>query len=166
MWGLIKEEFEKFPAQERVARLLMELGLSVKEGEIHCGEISLSHTAIAKAANTDRRTVNMTVNSIEASKKLNSIYSNLLPTCSFKEVAPIMSWGVLEILPEDVSSPGIIARVTGIIANEDISIRQIIADDPHIHQNPKAFIITERPIPARLLPKIKSVEGVGGVSIY
>ena len=166
LWSLIKDEFKKYPAQERVARLLMEHGLSVRNNRIYCGNIELGHSAVAKAAGADRRVIGMTISSIQSSKKLRVIFGNLLPTCSFKNVAPQMNWGVLEILPEDVSSPGIISRVTGIIAEEGISIRQAIADDPHIHQSPKAFIITERPIPARLLPKIKGLEGVSGVVIY
>jgi predicted regulator of amino acid metabolism with ACT domain len=166
MWGLIKDSFGKYPAQEKVARLLMEHGLALRDGEIYCGDIKLSHTAVAEAAGTDRRAVNITIDTIQASKALRSIFSKLLPTCSLKEVAPLMKWGVLEILPEDVSGAGIISGVTGIIAEEGISIRQVIADDPHIHQDPKAFIVTERPIPTRLLPRIKSVKGVSGVSIY
>jgi predicted regulator of amino acid metabolism with ACT domain len=165
LWGLIKDEFDGYPAQERVARLMMEHGLSVKGGRIYCGDVRLSATALADASGTDRRAVNVTVTAIEGNRKLRRIFENLLPTCSFKTVAPQMGWGVLEILPEDVSSPGIISRVTTIIADEGISIRQAMADDPQMHQNPRAFIITERPIPARLLPKIKSLKGVRGVVI-
>jgi hypothetical protein len=77
-----------------------------------------------------------------------------------------MGWGVLEIIPDDVSRPGILAEITKMIAGANISIRQVIADDPDMVANPRAFIITERPIPGGLLPNVKAVKGVKGVVIY
>ena len=166
MWDVIRKEFEGYPAQEKVARLLLEHGLCVKDGSVLCGRIEQSYTALAKASGTNRRAVKATISTIEKSKFLAPIFSGLLSTCSFKNIATRMKWGMVEILPRDVTSPGIIAKVTGIIAEEGISIRQIIADDPNLNEDPKAFIITERPIPPRLLPKIKSVPGVQAVVIH
>jgi len=40
----------------------------------------------------------------------------LQPTCHLKEVAPQMNWGVVEIIPVDASTPGILASVSSIIA--------------------------------------------------
>ncbi len=166
MWDEISKEFHGYPAQEKVARLFMMHGLSVREGRVYCGRIEQSYSALAEVSGTDRRAVKSTISRIERSKKLAPIFSDLVSICSFKNIATRMGWGIVEILPRDVTCPGIIAGVTGIIADEEISIRQIIADDPELTENPKAFIITERPIPARLLPRIKSVDGVDAVVIH
>jgi len=166
MWDIIKKEFDGYPAQEKVARLVLEHGLSVKGGKVFCGSIEQSYSALALVSGTDRRAVKSTIARIQRSRTLAPIFSGLLSTCSFKNIATRMKWGMVEILPRDVTGPGIISGVTGIIADEGISIRQIIADDPELNENPKAFIITERPIPSRLLPRIKGVEGVQAVVIH
>jgi predicted regulator of amino acid metabolism with ACT domain len=166
VWDKISKHFSKYPAQNRVAQLMFEHGLNVKDGTAYSGEISITDTALAKAADTDRRTVLATIATIENEEELNVIYSKLQSTCSFKEVAPYMGWGVLEIIPEDVSGVGILTDTTRIIAEAGISVRQAIVDDPDMHEDPRAFIITERPIPGTLLPKIKAIKGVKGVVIY
>ena len=166
MWDKISKHFSKYPAQNRVAQLMFEQGLNVKNGTAYCGTVSITDTALAKAADTDRRTVLATIATIENVEELNVIFTRLQSTCSFKEVAPYMGWGVLEIIPEEVSGIGILAGTSRIIADAGISVRQAIVDDPEIHEDPRAFIITERPIPGALLPKIKAVKGVKGVVIY
>jgi len=145
---------------------MFEHGLIVSNGTVFCGGISVTDTALAKAADTDRRTVLATIATIEQEEELNIIFTKLHSTCSFKEVAPYMGWGVVEIIPEDVSAVGILAGLSEIIASAGISVRQAIVDDPDMHEDPRAFVITERPIPAALLPKIKEIKGVKGVVIY
>jgi len=165
MWEKIEKHFKGYPSQMRVAQVLFKRGLCVKGSEVTCGGVRISDTALAEAAQTDRRTVLATLATIKAAKELADIFSDLEPVCSFKNVASHMGWGVLEILPDNVSRPGILADITKIIADCGISIRQVIADDPDMSETPKAFIITERPIPPRLLPRIKEVKGVKGVVI-
>ena len=58
-----------------------------------------------------------------------NIYFKLKPTCHLKDVAKMMNWSVIEIIPEDPSIPGILAGVTKILADEKISVRQAIVDD-------------------------------------
>jgi len=166
MWSNISEYFEKYPAQEKVAQKMMEVGISVRNGSPYCGDIKITLSAMAEACGTDRRIVTSTMNTIESSKFLTGIFSNVLPVCSYKKVAPFMKWGVLEIVPEDVNRPGIISSVTGVLAKEGINIRQVIADDPDIASQPKTFIVTESQIPGKLLGKIKDLPGVGAVVIY
>lgn len=165
MWDKIEKHFRKYPSQMRVAQVLFQRGLCVRSGVMNCGGVRISDTAVAEAAQTDRRTVLATLETIKRTEELRDIFSALEPVCSFKNVANQMGWGVLEILPDNVSRPGILADITKMIAESGISIRQVIADDPEMSESPKAFIITERPVPLRLLPKIKEVKGVKGVVI-
>ena len=60
----------------------------------------------------------------------------------------------------------ILAGVAGTIAEAGISVRQVIVDDPEVSDDPHAFIVTEQPVPERLLPRIKAVEGVKSVVLY
>jgi hypothetical protein len=53
--------------------------------------------------------------------------------------------------------PGILARVSGLIGEAKISVRQAIADDPELKKDPRLFIITEEPIPLEMIPKIRKV---------
>jgi predicted regulator of amino acid metabolism with ACT domain len=74
-----------------------------------------------------------------------------------------MNWGALEIVPTNASKPGILAGVAAIIAEAGVSVRQVVMDDPDLIDEPKGFIVTESPIPERLLPRIKQVDGVKSV---
>src|SRR2546428_615488 len=83
-----------------------------------------------------------------------------------REIAPLMNWGAIEIVPTNASKPGILAGVAAIIAQAGISIRQVIMDDPEIVDDPHGFIVTEAPVPERLLPQIKQVDGVKSVVLH
>ncbi len=166
MWDIVKIKFDKYPAQEKIAEKMMEVGIGVRNGTLYLGDVRISASSLALAIGVDRRVIISTIKTIRDDDGLVAIFSNIYPICSFKDVAPFMEWGVLEILPDDVGQPGIIADVTHIMAKEGIGLRQIIADDPGIHREPKAFFISEKPIPPELLPKIKELAGVKGVAIY
>lgn len=166
MWKKIISYFGRQSAQQKVIQLFLSYGLSIRKGKVYCGNIELSFSKIARAINVDRRVIMNAIEIIERNKELKKIFSNLMPTCSFKELAPKMGWGVVEIIPKDASMPGIIASVSGIIAREGISIRQANVDDYIIAEEPKLFIVTEKPIPAKLIKKLRKAKGVIGVTVY
>lgn len=160
MWDLLERFFSRYPAQSRVAKLMLNRGLSVRDGGVWAGEIELTDTAIARAAGVDRRVVKATVETISENPELEKVFSRLAPTCHLRDAAPGLGWGVLEIVPTDASQPGILSGVANAIAEEGISIRQAIVDDPEFSEEPRLFIITERPVPPDLLPDIQSISGV------
>lgn len=167
MWNLIANYFNNFPAQERVAKLLMTHGLHVgQNGEVYCGAIKMSQSAIARAAGVDRRVVNATVETIQDVSELYEFFSKIESTCHLKNVAPVMGWGVIEIIPLDPTVPGILAGVAKILANEKISVRQAIVDDPHLTDEPRLFMITEKSVPMNVIPEIKNIEGVRSIIIH
>ena len=55
---------------------------------------------------------------------------------------------------------GIISNVTKFIADEKISIRQIIATDPDLDLNPRLTIFTNEEVPGETLSKILEIKGV------
>jgi len=166
MWARFRSHFKGFPAQEKVAQLLVVHGLRVRDGNVLAGEIKISDTALARAAGVDRRVVTATVATIGSIEELKTFFDRLLPVCHLRDVAPLMNWGAIEIVPTNASKPGILAGVAAIIAQAGISIRQVIMDDPEIVDDPHGFIVTEAPVPERLLPQIKQVDGVKSVVLH
>ena len=146
--------------------MLLSYGLRVEKEKIFCGKIELSDAKIARAVGVDRRAVVSTVETINENKWLKKIFSTLQPTCHLKESAPQMNWGVIEIIPVDASTPGILAAVSSVIAKAKISIRQAIVDDYQLSEEPKLFIVTEKQLPGNLLSKLRKAKGVKGVVTY
>jgi len=73
---------------------------------------------------------------------------------------------VVEITPEDPKIVGILANAASIIAEEGISIRQALTDDPELSPEPKLTLIADRKIPGSMIPKFLKVKGVAKVSVY
>ncbi|HEC95304.1 MAG TPA: hypothetical protein ENI45_04995, partial [Thermoplasmatales archaeon] len=103
MWKKIATYFNKYPGRRIIAQKLLEYGLRVEENRIYCGEIELSDSKIARAFNVDRRVIASTIETINENKDLKKVFTNLIPTCHLKDVAPKMNWGVVEIIPVDPS---------------------------------------------------------------
>lgn len=165
MWKKISKNFKDYPKREIVARKMLEYGLKVKNKKIYCGDIELSDSKVARALNIDRRAILNTLNIIIENKDLYDIFSKLKPTCHLKDVASELRWGVIEIIPDDPTKPGILSEVAGIIAKNNISIRQAIVEDFKFNEEPRLFIITEKNIPGNLIPKLKSIKGVKSILI-
>ncbi len=163
MWAKLKPYFKGFPAQEKIAQLMVNYGLRVKDDRVYAGEIELTDSAVARAAGVDRRVVTATVETIRKTPILAEFFGKLWPVCHLGNVAPLMGWGAIEILPTNASKPGILAGTSSIIAEAGISVRQVIVDDPEVFEDPRAMLITEKPVPDRLLPKLRNLDGVRGV---
>jgi hypothetical protein len=166
MWRQFAKYFNKYPKQKNLAKIMLKYGLSVKDNKIYCGEIELSDSKIARAYNLDRRIISETTKTISENEELKKVFLNLQPTANIKEVAPKMNWGVIEIIPEDPSMPGILADVARIISEKKISVRQAIVDDFELTDEPRLFIVTEKQVPGILIPKIRECIGVKAVVVY
>lgn len=166
MWAALMDYFRRYPAQERVVRLMIQHGFRIEDGKVFAGDVELADSALGRAAQVDRRIVSATAKTIEQNPELSRIFRRFQPTLHLKDVAPQLNWGVIEILPDNASKPGILAGVSQLISREQISIRQAIVDDPDFSDEPKLFIITEKAVPAHLLQEMQQVEGVRSVTIY
>ena len=165
MWKKISKHFKGYPKRKKVAQKMLEYGLRVKNNKICCGDIELSDSKIARAFEIDRRSVMATVDTINKNPDLKEIFSKLLPTCHLKQVASDLKWGVIEIIPEDPSEPGILSEVAKIIAENNISVRQAIVDDFELSEEPRLFVITEKQIPGKIIPLIRNSPGVKALLI-
>ncbi|HWG92267.1 MAG TPA: regulator [Candidatus Thermoplasmatota archaeon] len=166
MWDLLTKYFQRYPAQSRVAMTLLKHGLSVRDDGIYCADIAIPDTALARACNVDRRIIAATVDTIRREPELRKVYTKLTPTVHLKDAAPALNWGVIEIVPNDAHSPGILAPVAALIAKRGISIRQAIVDDPELVEEPRLYIITESPIPMDVIGEIRQGAGVKSVVIH
>ena len=96
MWNKIKNQLDQYPERLKVARVLIENGLSVQGNKIWLNEIEIPPVRIARAAKVDRRTVNETINSINENKELKMIFEEIRPAgASLKEIAKPLNLGVL-----------------------------------------------------------------------
>jgi hypothetical protein len=167
MWNNIKKYMENYPERLKVARILVENGLSVKNSKIYLNEIEISPVRVARVAEVDRRTVKETLNAIKANRELRLIFESLKSAGhSLKEVARHLNLGVVEITPVDAKIPGILANSTMILAKNGLSIRQAIVDDPELSPEPKLTLIVEKKIPGELILKFLKIHGVAKVSVY
>lgn len=167
MWREIEEHFKGFPSQKKVAVFLLQKGFQVGEGgRIMCGNISIPHTQIAKELGIDRRVVDMAAERILKNDKLKGIYQNLHSIAFLRDTAPYLGLGVIVISAKDASKPGIIGAVASKIAEHGIAIRQAIADDPYLTEEPKFTVITSGGISGKLIEELKKIAGVKNITIY
>ncbi|MGA3289065.1 MAG: hypothetical protein ABSD42_02350 [Candidatus Bathyarchaeia archaeon] len=114
MWNDIKTQLQQYPERLKVARVLIENGLSVQNNKIYLNQIEIPPVRIARAAGVDRRTVNETLNTIKTNPELKLIFEEIRPAGhSLKEIAKHINLGVLEITPVNAKSPGILSMPFG-----------------------------------------------------
>jgi Predicted regulator of amino acid metabolism, contains ACT domain len=167
MWEPIRKKFEKYPAQEKVVKLLFERGFQVnRDGKVVSGKIEIPHVQIGKEINVDRRVVDSTVKHILEDETLFDLFSHVRSIPFLAEVAPHLNLGVIVIIPDDGAEVGIISGVTKIISESGLSIRQAVSDDPHFSEAPRLTIITDEKVPGKIVDKLRTVKGVKGVTIH
>ncbi|MCF0226292.1 MAG: amino acid-binding protein [Methanobrevibacter sp.] len=167
MWEKLDEKFDKYPARMKVAKKMIELGLSLnKDGKIYCGNLKISDKSLATAADVDRRAIRSTINIIQNDPELYNLFSNIMPAGTLlKNIAKSLNLGVIEI---EVTSENesILSAVTKIISDKKINIRQAYAEDIEIEEYPHLTIITNEIVPGETINEFLKIKGVNRVSIY
>jgi predicted regulator of amino acid metabolism with ACT domain len=167
MWNMIKGHFQEHPERLKVARVLVENGLSAKDGKICLNQIEIPPVRIARVAGVDRRTVNETLNAISSNPELRLLFEEIRPAGhSLKEIAKHLNLGVLELTVNNAKAPGILSSTATLLTNSGLSIRQAIVDDPELSPEPKLTLIIEKKIPGELIPEILKIPGVAKISVY
>jgi uncharacterized protein len=167
MWNTIKKHFHEYPERLKVARVLVENGLSVQGEKIYLNQIEIPPVRIARVAAVDRRTVTETVSAIKSNRELRQIFEGIRPAGpSLKEIAKHLNLGVVEITPDDARGHGILANSAMVLFKGGLSIRQAIVDDPELSPEPKLTLIVEKKIPGELISALLNIQGVAKVSVY
>lgn len=167
MWRRIEKKLQGYPGRVKVARLMVELGLTIDQhGKILCGPIEMADIKVGRAAKVDRRVVRETVRLIMSDPDLARLFLNLRPAGAFlRDVAKDLGFSVIEICA-DPSRAGIIASVAALIAHEGISVRQAVADDPELVPDPRLTVITGKPVSGKTLQQILKVPGVLKITTF
>jgi predicted regulator of amino acid metabolism with ACT domain len=167
LWRQISKRLENYPGRQKVARALVELGLSVREEtKIYCGGIELSDLKIARHLGVDRRTVRDTALLISQDPILKPVFERIRPAGPFlADAAKFLGYSVIEIYA-DSRSVGIVARAATLVARENIAIRQAVADDPDLTPEPKLTLVVEKQPSGTILQKMLKIPGVNKISTY
>jgi len=167
MWRQISERLKDYPGRQKVAKALVELGLSIKEGpKIYCGGIELSDIKIARHIGVDRRTVKDTAQLILSDAVLKSVFENVRPAGPFlADAAKFLGYSVIEIYA-DPHTVGIVAQAAALIAQDNIAIRQAVADDPDLTPEPKLTLVVEKEPSGSILQRMLKIPGVIKITTY
>jgi predicted regulator of amino acid metabolism with ACT domain len=121
---------------------------------------------IARSLALDRRTVRETAQLISSDPVLKSVFERIRPAGPFlADIARFLGYTVIEIYA-DSHSVGIVAQATALIAEENISIRQAVADDPDLTPEPKLTLVVEKEPSGAILQKMLKIPGVKKISAY
>ncbi|MFH0817653.1 MAG: hypothetical protein V1909_03395 [Candidatus Micrarchaeota archaeon] len=165
MYSLIEKKLAPFPAKKGVAMAMLRYGLRVeKSGRIFCGDIELSPVKVGRALGCDRRVVIDTAKLISGDPRLFAIFSALRPTAFVGGAAKSLGIGFIEIRA-DPSSVGLVAKVAKAFADENVMIRQIVADDPEIYPEPKLSIVAGGKLTQKLIAKLQAIKGIDRISL-
>jgi len=158
MFDEIMEKFEDSPGQQAVIRLLLERGFSVNEdGRVVSGGIEIPNTGIAREAGVDRRVVNATTDAILDDEELRRIFRNISAVPSLLDLAPVLDLTAVTVSVRAADEAGIVSRVTAAIAERDISIRQVLSEDPEFTDDPRLYVITDEPLPGDLINELREM---------
>jgi predicted regulator of amino acid metabolism with ACT domain len=156
MFEEIMGKFADSPAQQAVIRLLLARGFSVNDaGRVVSGGIEIPDTGIAREIDVDRRVVDATTDAILADEQLRRIFQNISAIPSLMDLAPVLDLTVLTVHPPDAEAPGIVAGVTGLVADHGVSIRQTISEDPEFTDEPRLYVVTDTPLPGELIAELR-----------
>jgi predicted regulator of amino acid metabolism with ACT domain len=161
----IMEKFEGSPSQQAVVRLLLERGFSINdEGRVVSGGIEIPNTGIAREIGVDRRVVDSTTEALLEDDELRDIFQNISAVPSLMDLAPVLDFTVVRVRPTDADAAGIVARVTDLVAEEGMSIRQVLSDDPEFADEPMLYVILDTEPSGDLLKRIHDLPHVREVS--
>lgn len=121
--------FEGYPAQLKVARMILVRGISVVGGKALCGGIEQSDSAIARAAGVDRRVVRTTIEHIMSDPELTAIFNNVRPMLNMTAMAKMIGCTSIDIIPTDSKVPGILASITADLFESGYCLRQIVINE-------------------------------------
>lgn len=166
MFDEIMRKFEGSPSQQEVIRLLLERGFSVSdEGRVVSGSIEIPNTQIAREIDVDRRVVDSTTDAILADDELRRIFQNISSIPSLMDLAPVLDLTVLTVDVTDADEPGIVAEVTGLLAENGISIRQTVSEDPEFTDEPRLYLVTDADVPGDVLNELTDLDFVRKIEL-
>jgi len=166
MWAQTRNQFIRQKARLVVARKMIECGMRVgDEHKVFVGDVEVDYTALARATGVDRRVVRQTVEQIEKSEKLRSLYSRLSPFgASLVGVASDLGYSVI-VIGADPKATGIIATITNVLADHRVVIRQALAEDPDMVPDAKLTLVVEGELAGEVIGRLESLDLVHSITV-
>ena len=165
MLFIVREYFRNYPARKKVAEILVNNGISIRNSKPYIGDVEISVNAIARAAGVNRKIVYHTIEYIEKTYELKSIFERLRPSSNLDQIAPIMGWEVLEITFKKGKFGCSLEKIAKILSEKACEIRQIIGER-EIGDSNKLIIIVENPLKMDTIAEIKNIEHVESILIH
>ncbi len=162
---IVSEYFKNFPARKKVAELLVNLGISVRNSKLYIGDVDVPVNSIAEVAGVNRKIVYHTIEYIEKTYELRSIFERLEPKLSLSKVAPIMGWEVLEIEFKKPKYGCLLERIFKILSDSSCEIRQIIGERLWTNGS-RVTIVLEKPISMDAVGLIRKLDGVETITLH
>ena len=159
------DSFSGFTSKDKVARLLLQQGMSVRDGHAYCGEVEQGDSAIGRACGVDRRVVRATLERISSTPSLDTIFSKLRCTLSMADLAPEIGCSSIVITPTDSTMPGILADITSVLYRAGISVRQAMVDDTGNNDAAVLLVVVYGKIPSDVIPELRACRGVSSILI-
>lgn len=160
----ILEAFSDSPSQQKVVRFLLENGFGISEsGRVFVNGVEISSTSIGRAAEVDRRVVDLTVKRIYTMPEFRTFFLHLRATPDLTDVAKNLGLSVLTILPKNAGDKNIVASVVTVLAKYDLSLRQIFVTDPYLAESPKLVVIIDGQLPSQTIEELHHLPAVDSI---
>ena len=165
MLKLLESFFENARGRKLVAMEFLRLGLRVdSSGKIYVGMVEIQPAKIGRALGVDRRVVIETAKSIADDDELLPIFYRLEPRAFIGNAAKALGFDTIEI-HANPKKKGIVAGVTKVLADEGITIRQVISDDPDLFPEPVLTIIIDGKLEATVIKRLKELKFAESISV-
>ncbi len=165
MLKLLESFFENARGRKLVAVEFLRLGLRVDgSGKIYVGMVEIQPAKIGRALGVDRRVVIETAKAIADDDELLPIFYRLEPRAFIGNAAKVLGFDTIEI-HANPKKKGIVAGVTTVLADEGITIRQVISDDPDLFPEPVLTIIIDGKLEATVIKRLKELKFAESISV-
>ncbi len=165
MLFIVREYFKNYPARKKVAEILVNNGIAIRDSKLFLGDIEISVNAIARAAGVNRKIVYHTIEYIEKTYELKNIFERLHPSLNLDSVAPVMGWEVLEISFKKGKFGCSLEKIAKILSDKTCEIRQIIGERELLEKN-RLIIIVENPLKMETISEIRNIDSVESIMIH
>lgn len=155
-----------------MALTLLRHGLSVRASEerdaprIYLGDIPVPYRSVARVCGVDWRTVREAVKRIVKHPQLREFFERLENAGPFfRGVTRLLGYRCIVV--ETVrDQPGILAYVSGLLAERNINILQVVAEHPLIVDNPRLYVIIQDEVPSDFVPRVLQHPAIKSVTVY
>ncbi|MDK2870141.1 MAG: uncharacterized protein PWP39_1376 [Pyrococcus sp.] len=165
MIHIIEEYFRPYPARKKVAQILWESGMSVKDGKIYVKGVEVPISGIAQVAGVNRKIVYHTIEYIESKPALKLLFENLSPKTSLISIAPLMGWEVLELTIQKGKYEKTLAKVLESLAERGVRVIEIFGSNPY-EEKSKAFLVVEGIIPFEVISYLREEGSLERIVIH